>query len=56
VNDEPYVPPPQVPREWWTVYRWGEEPVNVRVTEPQTQREMRVLYPDAAGIVAVESV
>ncbi len=54
-QDDPYVPPPQIPRDRWTVHQWGGTVVNVLLTEPQTQRQMRALYPDAGGIIAVES-
>lgn len=52
---KPGDPSPQVPRDWWTVYRWGGEVVQVLVREPQTQREMRALYPEAAGVIAPDS-
>ncbi len=43
----------QTPRDRWTVYLWGEDhPTLVLLSEPQTQRQMRELYPNAAGIIA----
>ncbi len=45
--------PEQTPRDRWLVYLWGEEhPTLVLLSAPQTQRQMRALYPAAAGIVA----
>ncbi len=45
-------PSPQTPREWWTVYRWEQNHVLVYVSPPQTQHQMRELYPTAVGIIA----
>lgn len=49
---KPGDPSPQVPRDWWTVYRWGGNVTPVLVRPAQTQKEMCALYPDAAGVIA----
>ncbi len=49
------MPPPQTPRDRWTVHCWGGHVVDVLVLPAQTQKGMRELYPDAGGIVAVEA-
>ena len=39
----------------WKVDRWGAHNIVVLVVPPQTQAQMRTLYPDAAGIHPLET-